>query len=444
MQRAILKELNLWKNKKNRKPLILRGARQVGKTHILLAFGKAGFAHHHYLNFERDERLESLFEKDLSPSRILEELQFYLDTTIDKTRDLVIFDEIQQCPRVLTALKYFCEQMPELAICAAGSLLGANRNGVSFPVGKVTFLDLHPMSFVEFLAGIGKARLVDLLQSRDFSAPFPKIAHEQLWTMWKHYLVVGGLPEAVKAYRDKLPNAFEAMQAARAVQRDLLESYMADIAKHSDKVNAMHLQLLWRNITQQLARTPDGSAPKFRFKGAIPGLRSYERLASPLAWLENARLALRSTIVEKAETPLAGFALANRFKLYFFDVGLLGAINDVKPSQILQYDDGSYKGYMAENFVAQELRASGIGALHGWEGKTSTVEFLLQTACGVIPLEVKSGRVAQLKSLKVFEARYKPSRSLVLSGKNVERRGLRLYLPLYVSGGVAKQFAGGG
>jgi len=443
MKRTILKALNQWKNKKNRKPLILRGARQVGKTYSLQAFGKTDFPHYHYLNFERDERLMVLFEKDLSPSRILEELQFHLNTAIDNTRDLVIFDEIQQCPRALTALKYFCEQMPELAVCAAGSLLGVNLTGVSFPVGKVTFLDLYPMSFLEFLAGIGKERLVDLLQAHDLSAAFPKIAHEQLWEMWKHYLIVGGLPEAIKAYRDKLPNAYEAMQAVRTVQRDLLETYMADTAKHSGKINGLHIQRLWRNVTQQLARTQDGPAPKFRFKDAVPGLRGYERLVLPLNWLENARLVLRTAIVEKVETPLAGFAIENRFKQYFFDVGLLGAMSDIKPSQILQYDYGSYKGYIAENFVAQELRASGIGALYSWEGKTSEVEFLLQTASGVIPIEVKSGPVAQLKSLKVFEARYQPSKSLILSAKNVERRGSRLYLPLYVSGCVAKQFAGG-
>jgi hypothetical protein len=440
MKRTIITALSRWKDDKSRKPLILRGARQVGKTYILQAFGKTDFPRYHYLNFERDDRLTVLFEKDLLPTRILEELQFYLNTSIDKTRDLIILDEIQQCPRALTSLKYFCEQMPELAVCAAGSLLGINLTDVSFPVGKVTFLDLHPMSFLEFLEGIGNERLVDLLQSHDLSSPFPEIAHEHLWEMWKHYLIVGGLPEAVKTYRDKLPNSYEAMQAVRAKQRDLLETYMADIAKHSGKANALHIQRLWRNVTQQLARAQNGSAPKFRFKDAIPGIRGYERLASPLDWLESARLVLRSSIVERAEIPLAGFASENRFKQYFFDVGLLGAMSDIKPSQILQYDYGSYKGYVAENYVAQELRASGIGALYCWQGKTSEVEFLLETASGVIPIEVKSGQVTQLKSLKVFEERYKPKKSLVLSAKNVERRGSRLYLPLYVSGNLTKQF----
>lgn len=440
MRRRITKALSLWKNEKPRKPLILRGARQVGKTYTLQEFGKADFPHHHYINFERDERLSALFEKDLAPARILGELQFYLNTAIDQTHDLVIFDEIQQCPRALTALKYFCEQMPELAVCAAGSLLGVDLTGVSFPVGKVTFLDLAPMSFTEFLTGIEQTRLAELLETHEVLTPFPKIAHEQLWEMWKHYLIVGGLPEAVKTYRDKQTNAYEAMQAVRTVQRDLLETYMADIAKHSGKTNALHIQRLWRNVTQQLARAQDGSAPKFRFKDAVPGIRSYEQLASALDWLEKARLVLRTAIIERAEMPLAGFASENRFKLYFFDVGLLGAISDIKPAQMLQYDYGSYKGYVAENYVAQELRAAGVGALYCWEGRTSEIEFLLETTGGVIPIEVKSGLVTQLKSLKVFETRYQPRHSLVLSAKNVERRGSRLYLPLYVAGSLAKQF----
>ncbi|MBV6504457.1 MAG: hypothetical protein ILNGONEN_00001 [Syntrophorhabdaceae bacterium] len=382
----------------------------------------------------------ALFEKDLSPTRIFDELQFYLNTAIDRTRDLVIFDEIQQCPRALTALKYFCEQMPELAVCAAGSLLGVDLTDVSFPVGKVTFLDLAPMSFMEFLAGIEKTRLVELLETHEVFTPFPEIAHEQLWEMWKHYLIVGGLPEAVKTYRDKQANAYEAMQAVRTVQRDLLETYMADIAKHSGKTNALQIQRLWRNVTQQLARAQDGAAPKFRFKDAVPGIRSYEQLASPLDWLEKARLVLRTAIVEKAEMPLAGFASENRFKLYIFDVGLLGAMSDIKPAQILQYDYGSYKGYVAENYVAQELHASGISALYCWTGRTSEVEFLFETAAGILPIEVKSGLVTQLKSLKVFEERHRPRHSIILSAKNVERRGSRLYLPLYVSGKLTKQF----
>lgn len=440
MKRTIIKALTDWKDAKKRKPLILRGARQVGKTYILQAFGKTAFARFHYVNFEHDERLCALFEKDLSPERILEELQFYLDDSIDKARDLIIFDEIQQCPRALTALKYFCEQMPELALCAAGSLLGVSLSGESFPVGKVTFLDLYPMSFEEFLEGLGKQRLVHLLRTHELSHPLPEMAHDRLWDMWKRYLIVGGLPEAVNTYRENLANPYDATQAVRLIQRNLLDTYIADIAKHSGKTNAMHIERLWHNVTHQLARTQDGSAPKFRFKDVIPGMRGYERLATPIGWLENAHLVLRTSIVERAAIPLAGFARENRFKQYFFDVGMLSAVSGIDPSLILKSDYSSYKGYVAENYVAQELRCSGVRALYCWEGRTSEVEFLLETASSIIPVEVKSGNVTHSKSLKVFEERYKPMKSIVLSAKNVASRGSRLFLPLYMSGRLTKQF----
>ncbi|MCK5509456.1 MAG: DUF4143 domain-containing protein [Desulfobacterales bacterium] len=184
----------------------------------------------------------------------------------------------------------------------------------------------------------------------------------------------------------------------------------------------------------QLARAQDGSAPKFRFKDAVPGLRGYERLSSPLGWLENARLVLRTSIVSWSETPLAGFARDNRFKQYFFDVGLLLATTNIDPSFILKYDYGSYKGYVAENFVAQELRATGIRDLFCWEGRTSEVEFLLETPSGIIPLEVKSGWVTKSKSLNVFEERYHPQQSVVLSALNLKTHGSRLYIPIYAIG----------
>lgn len=433
MKRTIIKELTVWKNSKDRKPLILRGARQVGKTYILQEFGKTEFPRCHYVNFEGDEQLSALFKNAISPARIINELQFYLDTSIDTARDLIIFDEIQRCPRALTALKYFREQMPEMALCSAGSLLGVNLAADSFPVGKVTFLDLYPLSFDEFLEGIGKLRLAELLRTHVFQEALPQIAHEQLWNLWKNYLITGGLPEAVNVYRERFENQYEAILAVRRIHRDLLDTYMADIAKHSGKTNARHIERLWRNVPAQLARTQDGSAPKFRFKDAVPGLRGYERLASPLDWLENARLVLRTSIVSRAETPLVGFVRDNRFKQYFFDVGLLSTATNIDPAIILKYDYGSYKGYVAENFVAQELRAAGILDLFCWEGRTSEVEFLLETPSGIIPLEVKSGRVTRSKSLDVFEKRYHPLQSIVLSARNVKTQGSRSYVPVYAA-----------
>lgn len=434
MNRHIIKNLSLWKNTPNRKPLILRGARQVGKTYILQQFGRTEFPRCHYVNFERDERLDALFKADLSPSRLIQELQFHLDTPIDTARDLLIFDEIQNSPRALTSLKYFHEQMPELAVCCAGSLLGISMTGDSFPVGKVSFYDLFPLSFDEFLEGIGKHRLAQLLQSHNLSEPMPETAHHQLWELWKHYLVIGGLPEVINTYRENMQNPYEAFQAARRLQLDLLDTYMADIAKHSGKINALHIGRLWRNIPAQLAHTQDGGAPKFRFKDAVPGIRGYERLSSPMGWLESARLILRTSIIDHAEIPLAGFTKESRFKQYFIDVGLLGAISRIDPALILKYEYGSYKGYVAENYAAQELHAAGIPELFCWEGRTSEVEFLLETFSGIIPVEVKSGWVTKSKSLNVFEERYHPPLSIVLSAKNAARREKRWNLPIYAAG----------
>ena len=434
MKRSIANDLAIWKNDPGRKPLILRGARQVGKTYILQEFGRGAFPRSHYVNFENDERLISLFEKDLSPTRIVDELQFFLDVTIDTTRDILILDEIQHCPRALTALKYFCEEMPDFAICSAGSLLGIGLAKASFPVGKVTFLDLYPLNFEEFLEGIGQERLVELFRTHDLRAPLPEMGHDRFWEYWKRYLIVGGLPEAINTYHNSSENQYEALQLTRKVQRNLLDAYIADFAKHAGKANAMHIERLFRNVPAQLARSQNGSAPKFRFKDAVPGLCGYERLRSPLDWLERARLVHRSSIVDRAETPLASFSKENRFKQYFFDVGLLGAVSNTDPTIIMKYDYGSYKGYVAENFVAQELIAAGVRTLFCWEGRTSEVEFLLETPGGIVPLEVKSGWVTQSKSLNVFEGRYQPKKSFVFSAMNVTREKARWYIPVYMAG----------
>lgn len=433
MKRDLTEALNNWQSSSNRKPLIIRGARQVGKTHILKEFGGVAFPRCHYVNFEADERPGRIFEPDLKPRRILDELQFYLDRLIDSRQDLVIFDEIQRCPKALTSLKYFSEEMPELALCAAGSLLGVTLHLDSFPVGKVQFLDMYPLSFTEFLDGVGKEQLAELIRKHDLAQPFPQIAHEQLWEFWKRYLIVGGLPEAVNRYREGQENLYEAVQAIRKVQRDLLDAYLADIAKHCGKTNALHIERLWRNVPAQLAQTQNGSAGKFKFREGIPGIRGYERLFAPLNWLEGANLLIRVPIIDTVGIPLSGYAKENRFKLYFFDVGLLGAMSGIAPATFLNYDFGSYQGYVAENFVAQELRAAGERTFYCWQGRTAEVEFLLEKEGEILPMEVKSGWVTQSKSLKTFTDRYHPSKTYILSANNVNHYDIRHYLPLYTA-----------
>jgi len=434
MKRTVTDFLNRWKSSANRKPLILRGARQVGKTYILKEFGGAAFPRYHYVNFEKDERLGRIFEQDLKPGRILDELQFYLDRPIDRRLDLVILDEIQRSPRALTSLKYFSEEIPEMALCAAGSLLGVALQPDSFPVGKIQFLDMYPLSFDEFLDGVGKERLAELIRKHDLTQPFPETAHEQLWGLWKHYLVVGGLPEAVNHYRERQENLYEAVQAIRKAQRDLLDAYLADMAKHSGKSNALHIEKLWRNVPAQLARAQNGSAGKFKLREGIPGIRGYERLSAPLDWLECANLLIRTSIIDAVGVPLFGYVKENRFKLYFFDVGLLGVASGIAPATFLNYGFGSYQGYVAENFVAQELRAAGDKTLYCWQGRTAEVEFLLEREGEVVPVEVKSGWVTQSKSLKVYIERYRPTGAYILSANNISRRNIVCCLPLYAAG----------
>ena len=434
MKRNIFTQLENWKNQKSRKPLILRGARQVGKTYILKKFGQSSFPVFHYINFENDELLKSIFSKNLNPHRILDELCLHLNTSINAKTDLVIFDEIQQNPRALTALKYFNEEMPHLAICAAGSLLGISLNDSSFPVGKITFLDLYPMNFKEFLLAIGKYQLLHHIEYNDLSSQILETAHSQLWDLWKRYLIVGGLPEIVKTYRDNYDNQFEAFKLVVQGQTNLFMTYMVDIAKHSGKTNALQIEQIWKNVPAQLARAIDSKAKKFQFKNVIPGIRGYERLSNPISWLEKTNLLIRTSIVNKANEPLFSYAKENRFKLYFFDVGLLRAMNNLEPITILKYDYGSYKGYVAENFVAQELITGNVRELFSWEGRTSEVEFLVATSQGIIPLEVKAGSITKLKSLKVFEEKYIPQKSYVLCGKNISKQNNRTYLPIYMAG----------
>lgn len=439
MKRNISTLLHEWKSSENRKPLVLRGARQVGKTHSLKEFGRTAFPLYHYVNFEEDRKLAGIFEQDLKPQRILNELQFYLDRSIDNRCDLVIFDEIQLSPNALTSLKYFSEEMPELAICAAGSLLGVTLHTESFPVGKVQFLDMYPLSFCEFLDGTGKDRLAVLIREHDPAEPIPETAHNQLWELWKEYLVVGGLPEAVNLFREKQDNLYNAIRATRKAQRDLLDAYLVDMGKHCGKTNALHIETLWRNVPAQLAQAQSGSAEKFKLREAIPGIRGYERLSGPLDWLEGANLLIRVPLIDTVAIPLFSQVKENRFKLYFFDVGLLGAMSDIAPVTVLGYDFGSYQGYVAENFVAQEMRAAGAKSLFCWQGRTAEVEFLLEREGHVMPVEVKSGWVTQSKSLKVYADRYHPTAAYILSAKNIQQKGMNRYIPLYMASRLPEQ-----
>lgn len=435
MKRTAYKKLLDWKNSSDRKPLLLKGARQVGKTYLLEEFGRNEFQNTFYLNFEKDKSLSKIFSLNLDPKRIINELSIFYKKKINIEHDLIIFDEIQACPEALTSLKYFSEELPSAYVACAGSLLGVYLSPVSYPVGKVDRLYLHPMSFGEFLLAIGNEEMCAIMEDLTLQSTISEYVHESLWNILKCYFIVGGLPEVVSLYRMHQSEPFVAFEKVRQKQRDLIEDYYADIAKHSGKINAMHIGRIWQSVPEQLALTQDGSAKKFKFRDAVKGIDRFNKLADAIDWLENAGLLLKIYIVSESRMPLKAYKKENSFKLMLFDVGILGAMSDLDPSTILSYDYGSYKGFFAENYVAQAFTYKEPQDLYCWEGKTAKVEFIRQAQGKLIPIEVKSGWITQSKSLKVYRERYNPEYEIILSAKNITIDNSRkiYHYPLYLA-----------
>lgn len=439
MIRRLYDELTRWKDLSGRKPLILKGARQTGKTWLLKAFGEANFRRTHYVNFENAARFASLFAKGLQPRQILPQLALLLDEPIDTARDLVVFDEVQRVPEALTALKYFREEQPDLAVAAAGSHIGLSVTESAFPVGQVDFLTLYPLSFAEFLQATRPA-LADFLNRRAPTEAISDALHEELMQQVHTYTVVGGLPEAVNAWCARPKNGADQLATFRRVREihaALAQSYASDFAKHAGKINATDIARLFESIPTQLARTVDGSFSRYRFRDAIPGKTRFSAIAGPLDWLIRTGLALKVTQVERPDLPLKAYASENLFKLYLLDIGLLWVMAGLTPRDLLAQDFGTYKGWIAENFVAQELTATGYAPLHFWRGKASEVDFLVPSANGVVPVEVKAGTVTHSKSLAAYAAKFSPPLAVRLSGRNPSYApGAILDLPLYLAGQI--------
>jgi predicted AAA+ superfamily ATPase len=305
----------------------------------------------------------------------------------------------------------------------------------SFPVGKVEYLEMFPMSFLEFMEASGQNRYSGFLRDYTGTESIPALVHSHLWEQLKLYFVIGGLPEVVKTYADNKDDLFNSLLLVRQKHNDLIRDYLADIAKHSGKQNSMHIERIWKNVPSQLAREQDGSAPKFRFKGVVPGLKAYSRLAGGIDWLEASGLIIKAHIVNSGEIPFSAYTKDNYFKLFCFDVGLLGSISRLPPKAILDYDYGTYKGYFAENFVAQEFRCAGVDKIYSWRERTAEVEFLREVNGKVLPVEVKSGRNTQAKSLKVFAEKYNPKYRSIMSARslNIDHENGIHHYPLYMA-----------
>jgi len=436
MNRLVYKQLCEWKNRKPRKPLLLQGARQVGKTWLLKEFGRKEFRKYHYINFENSSVFSSIFRSGLKPSSIIPQLSILLNEDIVPGEDLIIFDEIQNSNEALTSLKYFREEMPEQALCCAGSHVGLMVSETSFPVGQVEFLSLSPLAFEEFLIACDE-RSASVLAGFAGDTAIPEAIHRHLWEQLKIYYVTGGLPEAVDHYRSNKEALPAALREVRAIQKALIQGYQSDFSKHAGKINAVHINRVFESVPVQMSKTLDDSVARYHFKGVIPNRNKFAQLEGPIDWLVKSGLVIKTNLVEKPELPLKAFSKDNIFKLYHFDVGLLGCMLDLPIESILNQDYGSYKGYYAENLVAQEFMAAGKGPLYFWCGRESEIEFLLVKGTGVIPVEVKSGTRARSKSLSTYAGKYAPPLRVKITARNLDRcKPDYQNFPLYLAGKV--------
>lgn len=427
MERNINQLLNKWKNSFRRKPLILYGARQVGKTYTLKEFGKSHYVNVAYFNFEKDRELAGYFQNSLNPMHLLQFLGIHSDQKIEPHHTLIIFDEIQECPEALTSLKYFQEEANEYHIAAAGSLLGVKtKRDSGFPVGKVNILHLYPLSFFEFLTATGHQSKREYLESITDFNPIPTPLHEQLIQILKIYFFVGGMPEAVYEYTHT--NDF---QVVRDVQNEILDNYEKDFGKHAPPMQIMKITTVWKQISQQLAK----ENKKFIFSLIRSGARARE-YEEAIQWLLDAGLIHKSINTETVKLPLSTYAKTNIFKLFLLDIGLLGALNRLSPKTMITDNIlfTEYKGSLTENYVAQEF-ITHQHVLYYWTSQgVAELDFLVEFSEQIFPLEIKAGISDKKRSLIAFGEKYKSEKLYRGTLRNLKQDGKIFNYPLYLIG----------
>lgn len=424
MKRKLYEELKRWKASDSRKPLLLTGARQVGKTYLLKEFGQTEFQHMVYLNLDADkDRYELLFEGSIDPSEIIARLEAIEGKKITPEDTLIIFDEVQEIPRALTSLKYFCENAPEYHIAASGSLLGvALHEGTSFPVGKVDLLELSPLDFEEFLLATGNEKLLRIVDDESslplFSDKFELLFHE--------YLIVGGMPEAVETWG----NSHDYTKIDQ-IQNQILLAYFNDISKHTDTVTATRIHQVWDSLPAQFAKRNE----KFMFNVIKEGARARE-FELAIQWLVDCRIVHKVNRLKTGDKlPLNAYADFSAFKLYFLDVGLFRHLAGVSTSMIMDNDElfREFGGFFVEQYVLQQM--SGKYNLYYWTSDANAeVDFVTEINGRVVPIEVKSGTNVKAKSLRAFRDSYHPELSLRFSMKPLEYNNGLLNLPIYLAG----------
>ena len=424
MYRIAIEKLYKWKNSKRRKPLIIEGARQVGKTWLMKEFGKQAYADTVYINFDSNSRMADLFSADLDTDRLIMGLELYAGRKINPDNTLLIFDKVQEVPRALASLKYFYENAPQYHIVCAGSLLGiALHQGTSFPVGKVDFLKLYPLSFSEFLMATGNERFAELLKNQDYEmiTSFKQTYIDAL----KHYYFVGGMPEAVQSFAES-----KDFNEVRAIQKRILAAYEQDFSKHAPNEIVPKIRMLWNSIPSQLAR----ENKKFIYGLVREGGRARE-YETAIMWLSDCGLVHKVSRVNAAGIPLKAYEDLKAFKLFIVDVGLLGCMTGLRQRTLLDGDDlfVEFKGALTEQYVCQQLKTiEDLGVYYYTNDRGSCeIDFVIDTGEQIVPIEVKAETNLRAKSLKTYREKFEPELSVRTSMADYKKEDWLLNLPLY-------------
>lgn len=428
MYRKITNFLETWKKSKHRKPLILQGARQVGKTYSILEFGRLHYENVAYFNFETTPKLNETFAENISPDYLIPILSHIAGQTIIKEKTLIVFDEVQLCERALTSLKYFCEDAPDYHIIVAGSLLGVavNRAKFSFPVGKVDMKTLYPMDMEEFMLAMGESTLAEQIK-RSFVSdiPLPSALHDAAMMLYRQYLIVGGMPECVKQFAETKDYIW-----VRHTQDTILVSYLNDMSKYNNLNEIKKTRLAYDNITAQLSK----KNTRFQYKLIKKGGRASE-FENAIEWLCLSGIVSQVYKVEHIQKPLENYRDIDAFKIYVSDLGLLCAKKDLAANDILYMvtDLNDFKGGMTENYVNVQLTINGYHTYY-WESKRGAeIDFVIQREGQLIPIEVKSADNTKAKSLKVYMETYHPAYAIKLSAKNFGFEDGKKTVPLYAA-----------
>jgi len=423
MQRQAILDLEQWKNASGRKPLVLRGARQVGKTWLMKEFGKKAFKNVAYVNFDSNKGVRNLFDGDLDIPRLINGLQLSCDCRITPENTLLIFDEVQEAPRALASLKYFCENAPEYAIIAAGSLLGvAMHHGTSFPVGKVSFLNLYPMTFTEFLHATGNVRLGDLLAQRDWS--LITAFKDKFMELLRNYYFIGGMPEVLESFIEN-----HDYRQVREIQQRLLNAYEQDFSKHAPATVVPRIRMVWNSIPSQLAK----ENRKFLYGALREGARAKD-FELAIQWLRDCGLIYQVERTSTPSMPLSAYS-DHSFKMFMLDVGLLGAMSGIDAKSLLEGNRifEEFKGALTEQYVQQQLRSeTGIEPFY-WSAErgSAEVDFIFQEGMEIIPVEVKAAENLKAKSLQIYRDKFSPRISIRTSMSDYRREDWLVNLPLY-------------